>query len=134
MALRHPRTTPAPSLGHGTNPLEYEILQEKAAALGHAASQLKKAMGALEDFDAEGDGPLDEEGTARQVALVARAGEALWNYAVQRELCGFLDLKWVLEEYRIPNAVWLRMAPNSALGSRQLRTGISVTGMFAAQE
>jgi len=116
VSLRSPRAAFLASRSGDGSPLQYEILQEKAASLGRAANRLTEALEALEAFDTQGD--TGGDAASRRDELVARAGEAAWALTVQRELCGFRDPRWVLDTYRIPPEVARRMAPNSALTRR----------------
>jgi hypothetical protein len=62
--------------------------------------------------------PTRDPGTdARSAAreeLVADAAEALWCYVIQREVCGFYGVEWVLREFDVPREVRLRMGPRTA--------------------
>lgn len=93
--------------------VQAEIAQEKAAALGRSAARLEEAMTHLREFDAAAvaDAVVGEETSSRRSRLVARAGETLWYYVVQREACGLRDVETVLREYRVPREVYLRMGP-----------------------
>jgi hypothetical protein len=42
---------------------------------------------------------------------VARAGEALWYFVVQREACGLRDADSVVRQMGVPREVRLRMGP-----------------------
>ncbi len=85
------------------NPLEAEIVAEKAASLGHHGRQVEKALAALRAFDADpgrgGDRP----------ALVAMAAREVWAFFVQRELCGLRDQREVIRFYGIPQEVLSRL-------------------------
>lgn len=85
--------------------IEYEIAQEKAAALGRIARRLEDALSALAAFDAA---PPPRHPGEREPLLRA-AGEALWYYVVQREAMGLRDSEGVMRELRIPREVQLRM-------------------------
>jgi hypothetical protein len=89
--------------------LDYELAREKASALGRMGRRLEAALAALAAFDAgapEGPPALRRE---RRDALVAEAGEALWNFIVQREACGLRDSTRAMREYRVPGEVRVRM-------------------------
>jgi hypothetical protein len=85
------------------NPLDAEILAEKASSLGHHGRQVERALAALRNFDAE---PGDTE-TRRQ--LVANAAQEVWAFFVQRELCGLRNHKDAIVHYGIPNEVLARL-------------------------
>ena len=82
---------------------EYEMVQEKAHALGRMSRRAIEALDALKAFDAA---PGDPEARAE---LVRAAGEALWYYVVQREVCGFRDTESLLRQLGVPREVRLRM-------------------------
>ena len=69
--------------------LEYEIIQERAAALGRMGRALEAALAKLQEFDAahpRAGAPASAEQARR--TLVIEAGHALWMFLVQREACG----------------------------------------------
>ena len=84
--------------------LEYELVQEQAAALGRMGRALEAALGKLRNFDA--DHPRDEPRQERH-ALVREAGRALWMFVVQREACGLRDSRTILRDYNVPGEVML---------------------------
>jgi hypothetical protein len=73
------------------------MMQEAAAALGNAGRKLEAALAALRQHEAA-------EGEAR-TALVARAGDMLWRYLVQREACGLRDSEAVMRQFQVPPEV-----------------------------
>ena len=86
------------------DPLDYEIAQEQASALGRAGRALEAALAALSEHD--GRAVADR---ATRMKLVAAASEALWCLMVQRESCGLRDPRPVLRDYRVPVEVHNRM-------------------------
>ncbi|HEX6751631.1 MAG TPA: DUF6665 family protein [Longimicrobium sp.] len=82
---------------------EYELLQEKAATLARLGRRASAALDALKAFDAA---PGD---AAERDELVRAAGEAMWYYVVQREVCGFRDGEALLRQLGVPREVRLRM-------------------------
>ena len=88
--------------------LDYEIAQEKAAALGRLGRRLERALLALAQFD-QGESEDSEAHLRQRRALVADAGEALWYFMVQREACGLRDSRQVMWTYRVPIEVQYRM-------------------------
>jgi hypothetical protein len=80
--------------------LEYELVQEQAAALGRMGRALEAALAKLREFDA---GP--EPGRKERRALVSEAGRALWMLVVQREACGLRDSRSVMRDYDVPGEV-----------------------------
>jgi hypothetical protein len=103
------------------NVLEYEIVQEQAAALGRLGRALEAALTRLAAFDAtEGSSVDDASRSARKAAwaaLLEAAGYSLWCFIVQREACGLRDQGNVIREYRVPAEVRNRMGlfPSSPL-------------------
>ena len=88
--------------------LDYEIVQEKAAALGRLGRRLEHALLALAQFD-HGEPEHSEARLGERRTLVADAGEALWDFVVQREACGLRDSRQVMRDYRVPVEVQYRM-------------------------
>jgi hypothetical protein len=85
------------------NPLDAEILGEKAASLGHHGRLVERSLAELRGFDAAtGDAETRRE-------LVGRAAREVWAFFVQRELCGLRDQKDVIRFYGIPNEVLVRL-------------------------
>lgn len=109
MTLRPPRP-PSARTGFETpaNLLDYEIAQEKAAALGRLGRALEQALAALREFDAAARDTAAADRNARR-QLVAEAGSALWHFIVQREACGLRDARAVMRDYRVPAEVQNRM-------------------------
>ena len=90
-------------------PLDYEIAQEKAAALGRLGRGLEQAIAALKTFDANHPEAARTEETRRlRSTLVETAGHALWLFIVQRDACGLRDTKAVMRDYRVPAEVQAR--------------------------
>jgi hypothetical protein len=82
------------------DPLEAEIVAEKAASLGHHGRQVEQAIAALKAHE----GTADE----RQ-ELLRRAAHEVWAFFVQRELCGLRDQREVIRFYGIPQEVLVRL-------------------------
>jgi hypothetical protein len=91
--------------------LEYEIAQERAAALGRLGRQLEAALSALAAYPAM----ATSERITRD-GLVKEAGYALWLFVVQREACGLNDSTQVMQTYGVPHEVYAHMGP-AALSS-----------------
>jgi hypothetical protein len=83
--------------------LDYEIAQEKAAALGRLGRGLERALQRLTDFDAAH--PAGGAARRRRAELVADAAHALWLFMVQREACGLRDSRAVMRDYGVPREV-----------------------------
>lgn len=96
MSVRPPQSFQSGRAGGSLDVLEYEVLQEKASTLGRLTDNFVKALAA---FNAS---PEDE-------LLLDAAGDALWYFVIQRELCGLRNTESVLRDYRVPAALRLRM-------------------------
>lgn len=79
--------------------LQYELLQEQAAALGRQGRKLEMALAALAGH-AGGEG---------RPALLAAAADAAWCFFVQREVMGLRDRAAVVAQYGIPREVLNRI-------------------------
>jgi hypothetical protein len=96
--------------------LDYEIVQEQAAALGRLGRGLERALAELQEFDAAclradaaaGADTAPEQRQARRV-LVSAAGHALWMFVVQREACGLRETRNLMREYKVPAEVQEQM-------------------------
>jgi hypothetical protein len=104
---------PAPRLDGFKTPadlLDYEIVQEQAAALGRMGRALEAALAELREFDLahpSSGAPAAEHQARRE--LVAAAGHALWMFVVQREACGLRDSRTIMRDYKVPPEVFDRM-------------------------
>jgi len=95
---------PAPGSASRVAPLDYEIAQEQASALGRLGRSLEAALVALSEFDRGHAGP-----SSRRSRLMAEASDALWCFIVQREACGLRDPRPVMRDYGVPAEVQNRM-------------------------
>jgi hypothetical protein len=100
--------------------LEYEIVQEQAAALGRIGRALEAALDKLREFDAahrRAGAPASAQQERR--TLVMEAGHALWMFVVQREACGLRDSRTVMRNYNVPDEVQRHMGAvyNRPLGA-----------------
>jgi hypothetical protein len=100
--------------------LNYEIVEEQAAALGRMGRALEATLARLREFDAahpRASAPASAQ-KARRI-LVMEAGYALWMLVVQREACGLHDSRTVMRVYDVPGEVQQRMGPlyNRPLGA-----------------
>jgi uncharacterized protein DUF6665 len=90
--------------------LDYEILQEQAAALGRMGRALEAAIETLREFDAahpRAGAPASAQQARR--TLVIEASHALWMLVVQREACGLRDSRTLMRDYDVPGEVQKRM-------------------------
>ena len=112
MTLRPPRSSH--SNKSREDALDYEIVQEQAAALGRLGRALEAALAARSNYDrahAErgADPALVSSGASVRAGLVQDASYALWCFIIQREVCGLRDLRLVVREYGVPAEVQNRM-------------------------
>ena len=96
MAVRPPRDL---RLENGASALDYELLEEKAAALGRLGAKGAAAIARLH---------ASEAGDERRT-LVADAAHAVWCYFIQREVCGLRDHRPVIVDLDIPREVLIRL-------------------------
>jgi hypothetical protein len=96
MGVRPPKLLWRPPPKPAVDLVGEEILAEKASTLGRLSHRLETALAALTAA------PEDED-------LLDRAGEALWYFVIQRELCGFRNTDAMLRELGVLPAVRLRM-------------------------
>ena len=99
--------------------LNYEIVQEQAAALGRMGRALESALTKLRAFDAAH--PRAAPASAQQARrnLVMEAGHALWMFVVQREACGLRDSRIVMRDYNVPGEVQRRMGARATASASQ---------------
>jgi hypothetical protein len=74
--------------------LDYEIMGEKASALGRAGRRLERALAAL--------AATAEESRA---GALAEARDAFWSLIVTRDAIGLRDAAGVIAGYRVPAEV-----------------------------
>ncbi|WP_269930648.1 DUF6665 family protein [Aminobacter sp. HY435] len=82
------------------NVLEYELLAEKAVALGRSGERVAAALGKLNEHKGEAG--------ERRVLLKA-AADAVYAYFIQRELCGLRRHDDAIRDYAIPGEVLVRL-------------------------
>ena len=95
--------------------LQYEIVQEQAAALGRMGSSLEEALARLRAFDAAhaaSEMPPSAQPVRRK--LVLEAGHALWMFVVQREATGLRDSRHIMRTYDVPGEVQMCMGMSPA--------------------
>ena len=104
-------------LRSGYTTLEYEIAQERASALGRLGRRLEAALTALAACPrtANSDRKIRDR-------LVEQAGYALWLFVVQREACGLNKIDHVMQEYGVPNEVYVHMGPLAMPSIRPTKT------------
>jgi len=82
------------------NVLQYDMLQEQAASLGHHGRLVEAAMAALHGFEGDAD---------ERLKLIKKTAHVVWAYFVQREACGLRDHRQVIRDYAIPGEVLVRL-------------------------
>ncbi len=100
MSLRPPDLTGGRSAESGLDVLGYEIMAEKASALGRAGRQVEICLEKLRAHD---------RGSEGRTAALKDAAEAFYAYFIQRELCGLRRHQDVIRDYGIPNEVLARL-------------------------
>jgi hypothetical protein len=93
-------------LRSGYATLTHEMAEERASALARLGRRLEAALTAL----AACPRTADADRKARD-HLVEQAGYALWLFVVQREACGLNKIDHVIQVYRVPKEVVVRMGP-----------------------
>ncbi len=100
-----------------SNPIELEIVEEKAGTLARVAERLEASLRALEAIEQRLAGaPGDGAALALREELLGEAAEWLWFLVVQREVVGATSHDALFEVYRIPAAVRRRMGPRRRPG------------------
>ena len=104
MTLRPPKAIfAAVRSGNPLAALETEILEESASSLGYYGKKAEAALARLKTVSE----------TGRQQAT-DDAAEAVWNYFIQREMCGMGDQSYLIREMGVPRAVLNRMGMRRA--------------------
>jgi len=100
---------PPGSFGHsdptmsGLATLEYELMAERAYALGRHGAAVEQAIAALNEAERRG---LPEIELERHCDAAA---EAVWGLFVHRETCGLHNGEDVIKDYGIPGKVLARL-------------------------
>ena len=85
------------------NVLQYDMLAEKAASLGHHSRVAEASVKALHAFDAA-TGSADD-----RLRPLRKAAHDVWAYFVQREACGMRDHREIIKDFGIPGEVLVRL-------------------------
>jgi hypothetical protein len=80
--------------------LGYEIMAEKAAALGRAGDRAGQCLVRLHAC---------EPGSPERPALLKEAAQAVHAWFIQREICGLRRHQDVIRDLRIPHEVLVRL-------------------------
>lgn len=100
------------------NPLNAEILAEKASAYFATIRKMEAALAALQAFDQTTSASLPTNLTSfrRRDDLLAAAGEIVWFFIIQREALKLPYYEELFAEFEIPDEVRNRMGPKKLYG------------------
>ncbi|MCJ9673725.1 MULTISPECIES: DUF6665 family protein [unclassified Neorhizobium] len=87
----------------GFNVLEYELMSERASALGRQGLKVEEALAALNAWNPERDSEVLRE------RLRDDAADAVWGLFIQREICGLRNNRDIIKRYAIPSEVLARV-------------------------
>jgi hypothetical protein len=104
MTVRPPQSL-SPFFGKdsGLNLLEYELMSERADALGRHGLKVEKAIAALSVLSDPQTTP------ARREQLLDDAADVVWAFFIQREICGLRSNRDAVHRYGIPKEVMARL-------------------------
>ncbi len=104
MTVRPPQAlAPSFTKDTGLNILEYELMSERADALGRHGLKVEKALALLAERLAAGCGETERED------LLNDAADKVWAFFIQREICGLRSQKDAIRRYGIPPEVMARL-------------------------
>lgn len=104
MTVRPPKSlSPSYAASGALSALEYELLSERADALGRHGLKVEKAIAALQVLERNETTPELRE------RLLDDAADAVWAFFIQREICGLRDSRDAVRRYGIPKAVMARL-------------------------
>jgi hypothetical protein len=104
MSVRPPQSFHQPGFSNsGFNVLEYEMMSERAAALGRQGLKVEEALAALNAWDPGRDNEAQRE------SLRDEAADAVWGLFIQREICGLRNNREIIKRYAIPSDVLARV-------------------------
>ncbi|MGF6175960.1 DUF6665 family protein [Ensifer sp. 4252] len=104
MTVRPPKSfSTSYSASGALSALEYELLSERADALGRHGLKVEKAIAALQVLDRNETTPEQRE------TLLDDAADAVWAFFIQREICGLRDSRDAVRRYGIPSQVMARL-------------------------
>ncbi|MBW8638003.1 hypothetical protein K1W69_12465 [Hoeflea sp. WL0058] len=108
MSVRPPNLSSLSRGKTGLAVLDYEVMQERASALGEAGRMLEKALLDLKTHDAESVAE-DDPDQRKRAGLVQKAADAAWALFIQHELSGLSSQRILVKRYRIPGEVLARV-------------------------
>lgn len=88
---------------NGFNVLEYELMSERADALGRHGLKVELTLAALKAWTA------DRQSAEERETLLDAASDAVWAFFIQREICGLRNNRDAIQRYGIPNEVIARL-------------------------
>jgi hypothetical protein len=103
MTFRPPQSLGRSDAGRGVNVLEYELMAERADALGRHGLKVEKAIASLTGFD------RDRGSAEERQRLLDEAADAVWAFLIQREICGLRGSRDAVRRYGIPKEVMARL-------------------------
>lgn len=104
MSVRPPQSFSNPGKGTSAlSPLEYELMSERADALGRHGQKVEKAIAAIAHHRDTGGTPEARE------RLLDEAADVVWAFFIQREVCGLRNSRDAIVRYRIPAEVIARL-------------------------
>ncbi len=104
MTVRPPKSlSPSYSASGALSALEYELLSERADALGRHGLKVEKAIAALQALESS------ETTLERREQLLDDAADAVWAFFIQREMCSLRDSRDAVKRYGIPRQVMARL-------------------------
>ncbi len=104
MTVRPPQSlSPSFTRDSGLNLLEYELMSERADALGRHGLKVEKAIAALSVLEDAATTP------DRREQLLNDAADAVWAFFIQREICGLRSNRDAVHRYGIPKEVMARL-------------------------
>jgi hypothetical protein len=104
MTVRPPQALASPfTRDTALNVLEYELMSERADALGRHGLKVEKALSLLAEH-------LDRGCSAeKREDLLNDAADKVWAFFIQREMCGLRSQKDAIRRYGIPPEVIARL-------------------------
>ena len=103
MTVRPPQAlAPSFTRDSGLNLLEYELMSERADALGRHGLRVEKAIAALDAIN-------DRTPPAQRETLLNEAADVVWAFFIQREICGLRSNRDAIQRYGIPKEVIARL-------------------------
>lgn len=104
MTVRPPQSlSPSFTRDSGLNLLEYELMSERADALGRHGLKVERAIAALSVLEDVATTP------DRREQLLNDAADAVWAFFIQREICGLRSNRDAVQRYGIPKEVMARL-------------------------